>query len=122
MDRFLIHHPFDCMKSLFVSFFDFMNHFLILVLSFSLYVSFYFFVINSIKLLIFSAFDFMGRRFVFGMQHIYTDKGSDPDCPRHPVVYLASLAKDPVEVTITAPVANDPFTVSIYLLRREYVD
>ena len=51
---------------------------------------------------------------MFGMQHLYKDKSYDPDCPRHPVVYLASLAKNPVEVTITAPVANNPFTVSIY--------
>ena len=53
---------------------------------------------------------------MFGMQEVYNSKDYDSGSPRHPVVYLASLAKEPVEVTITAPVANNPFTVSLLVL------
>ena len=57
--------------------------------------------------------DFLGRRFVFAMQTVYWSHDYDPDAPRNPEVYLATLSNEPVQVNISAPIhTNTPFFVS----------
>ena len=46
------------------------------------------------------------------MQHVYFSTDYDPDGPRDPVLYLASLAKEPVTVTIRAPISSQNYQVS----------
>ena len=56
-----------------------------------------------------SVLDFLGKRFVFGMQEPYWDYMYDLWAPRNPQVYLATLSPRTVQVNISAPLAGGLF-------------
>ena len=51
----------------------------------------------------FTVLDFLGTRFVFAMQDVYP---TDAQSPRDPIIYVATLANDPVTVTVSAPLGT----------------